>query len=510
LTPSVGLIALLFGLVALAVGAHVILLQAHDNNRPPVPSVLRTWADNGYFRLHGLVLHNPGELEAGEQLQTHPGFRGFSLLPHYWLYLLTGRMNVAYSVFYVLMTMVSAVSVWLFLGRNSRALLFAIAYVMSPGVVRWSIFYWDPMPGTILLGLPVIALFVKAVGPDRKSRAFVLGALCCVAAYSQVEYASGYVLALGWLTLLVLLWGSNGRRLFWTSVFLGVLLLGGAIPLMFQKAAGNSLSFQSLVLEYTVGNDPTYTLLPAATWTDATRRLAFANLVGLLPLWLLFVGVLIHGFRSKLRVAIRALLPLLAGFASILILRNWMAYQQWASTPIICVAVILSVYLMQSAPSIPPRPEPSPVVLLGWTSVFVVYSVLLAAFFQMNCIEGDTLYRLVNDHTSRKDVVLIGPHLTPYIVPNGGSILDRKVVFEATVVDSQASRQWQHPQFALDSVPMPQFGTPIATMHVKEWTWVQRLLNWYYARVSRKNAPVWTFETFYLYKVHENSQPGTR
>jgi hypothetical protein len=114
-------------------------------------------------------------------------------------------------------------------------------------------------------------------------------------------------------------------------------------------------------------------------------------------------------FRRERPAAHCGLLPLVAGFGLILVLRNWMAAQQWDSTPIICVAIILSIYLMESAPSMALRPDVGPNVLLGWSFIFVVCSLLLAAFFQINVSERDTLVRLVEDHTAHNDVILVGP-----------------------------------------------------------------------------------------------------
>jgi len=481
-----------------------MMLQGHGICRGIAPHVIRTWAENGYFRLHGHMFLEPGGLEVGEQPEIYRGYRGFSFLPHYWLYLLTGRMNVAYSVFYVLMTAVCAVSVWLFFGRNSRALLVAVAYVMSPGVVRPGVLDWDGVSGAVLMGLPVVVLFVKALEPGGKSRAFVLGACCCMAVYSRIEWANGFVIALGWLTLLVLLWGRNNGRLFWTAMFLGAMLLCGPISLIFQKAGVTTHSVGSLLMENTIGStassNPSYISPPPVAWTIAIKRLTFVNIIGPLPLWLLLVGAFIRVFRRERPAAICGLLPLVAGFGSILVLRNWMAAQQWDSTPIVCVALILSIYLMESAPSMALRPDVSPNVLLGWSFIFIVYSLLLAALFQINALERDTLVRLVEDHTAHNDVILVGPQLAPYFRRNMGPI-DRKVVFEETVADRKTNALLRTPQFAVDSVPMPQFGTSIATAVVRKSTWPRRLLGWYSARITQRKLAQWSVDTYYLYKL---------
>ena len=77
--------------------------------------------------------------------------------------MLTGNLNVALVLAYFALTLVLALSIWLFLGKNSWALLVVSAVCLCPGYVRESCADWDPVPVTMLIGIPVMVFLVCRV-----------------------------------------------------------------------------------------------------------------------------------------------------------------------------------------------------------------------------------------------------------------------------------------------------------------------------------------------------------
>lgn len=494
------------GLVAL-VNVLSFLQQMPDHDLTGWDArVLRNWYEYGYGELHGRPVINPGGIAPGEDVRVYPGYRGFSLLPLYLLYLATGSLWWSRLVFLVLLSLGLSYSIWWGLARTATGLAAATALCLSPGFLRWGI-AWDPVPGTIFLGVPIILALVRAANPvpHPKSTGLLVTLTLLTALYAQIEWGAVFALFIGWWALFALLWRGHRLRL---ALITAALLIGvqiGAVLLIRQKLGHDTAShgFMGLVSYYRDYNFGTRGYGKGQiTWSLALKRLAVVGCVGLAPLWIVLAVIVGHAWpRLRFGVMVR-LLPVAAALLASLAMRNSMAEHQWIPCSFVGLGILVSLQLLwQPAADDPTTSVARPATESTWFLTLLIafafgYGQIIGG---INCAKDarmNAFLSLVENHTPRSAVVCLGPDLEEEFSIERGPMLDRHVYSFATCPAAGAGQ----PSFIVNSKALADYGSPLATATSREdplWT---RVLNWYTAHVTqRKQTEFLQSDEYFLY-----------
>jgi hypothetical protein len=466
-------------------------------------SVLRTWQEVGYWNLHGMPAINPGGIHPGESPFIYPGYRAFSLLPVYWMYLLSGNLNTALVLVYLALTLVLALGIWRFLGKNSWALLVVSAVCICPGYVRESCADWDPVPVAMLMGIPVMLFLVYRVANPLPGRVISLSALALVAVYSQIEWATVFALGVGWATCGVLLWPTKRRQFMMFSILIAFLVTASTLTLMLKKSGGGSGAFQMLA-SYTIGSGG-YDQL-GMSWSIALKRLLAASVIGLLPLWILFFTAVLPSLKRNSQETLTACVPLFTAGMEVCVLRNDMAHHQWMQNAVVVLGILLSLYLLQraasgaSAPAIlstvPAR------VLPFFTLAGTLYCLMILSVFRANDAQLQSLIQLVSDNTPRHAVIVVGPDLGRDMKAEAvGSLIDRKTVPMESPPTPGAGDSSDAGAYIINTAPLPGVGLLVAQSIARKEDVLSKLLRWYRAHISRRNYRFQQSHPYYLYQL---------
>jgi hypothetical protein len=474
-------------------------------------SALRTWQEVGYWNLHGMPAPNPGGIHPGESPSFYPGYRGFSLLPVYWTYLLTGNLNTALVLAYLALTLVLALSIWRFLGKNPWALLVVSAVCLCPGYVRVSCADWDPVPVTMLVGIPVMLFLVYRVANPPPGRVISLSALAVVAVYSQIEWATVFALGVGWAACAVLLWPTKRRQFMLFSVLVAFLVTASALTLMWKKSGGGSGVFNTLA-NYTIGSGGYDGL--GMSWSIALKRLLTASVIGLLPLWIVLFAAVLPSLKRRPRETLTAGIPLFTAWMEVCVLRNDMAHHQWVQNAVVVLGILLSFHLLQrtAAPgaiasaTLPIPSRQSSRILPWFTLGGMLYCLVILSVFRSNDAQQQSLIQLVSANTPRRAVIMVGPDLSRVIGAEAmGSLIDRKSIpLEST--PTPGTGNWPDSgthdagAYVINSAPLSGLGPLVAQSTARKEDMGWKLLGWYRAHISRKAYPFKQLDTYYLYQ----------
>ena len=471
--------------------------------------VLENWREVGYWNLHGHPAINPGGIHAGEKPVFYVAYRGLSLLPMYWLYLLTGNLNTALVLAYWLLTIVLVTAIWWFFGKNPWALLIASAFCLSPAYVRLGVMNWDPVPGTTLIGIPVMLILVRsiAVPPQSRARSFLV--LTLVAVYSQIEWATVFALGVGWAACAVLLWPSKRRQLMLFTVLMVCLVSICALATMWKKSGGGS-GVSQVLSSYTIGSVG-YDR-HGMSWPLALKRWGPVCAIGLLPLWIAFFPSAWPSFRKNPRETLVACLPLWAAGAEILVLRNAMAHHQWISLPAVALGIMLSLYLLRRpAASGTAGSDAAPVgpgLTARATLLFVIgatlYCLAIVSIFRANDAEVQSLMRLAATNTPRRALIVVGTDLGRIInIDDLAGIIDRRCIPMDTTMPPPGELS-EAGAYLINSTPLAGVGPLVAQSTATKGDLAAQLLSWYRTRIARKNFRLQQVETCYLYRLESH------
>jgi hypothetical protein len=171
-------------------------------------------------------------------------------------------------------------------------------------------------------------------------------------------------------------------------------------------------------------------------WLKAITRLAAANLIGLLPLLLIFGWTVWRASCAFRSFSWKALLPLLTAILSIAAMRNYFAQHPWMASSVIVFGIVFSVrHLVTGMSAGQPDPRPAfahrfrfmrPMIA---TACFL-YCCLIVLILRMNSANEDALRSLVQQNTRRHDVVLVSSQSDPGLATNMvrlSQLFDREV-----------------------------------------------------------------------------------
>lgn len=473
-------------------------------------TALETWREVGYWNLHGHPAVNPGGIRVGEKPDSYVAYRAFSLVPVYWLYLLTSDFNTSLTAVYLLLTLVLGVTIWWFLGRSPWALLVTSAFCLSPGYVRQTATEWEPLPVATLIGTLVVMALVRYITAPSQSRARGLVVLALVVVYSQIEWATCFALGIGWAACGVLLWPTKRRQFMLFTVIVLCLVTTSALALMWQKSGGGAGALETLST-YTIGARG-YDRRPMS-WPLALKRLGTVFAIGLLPLWIVFLATAWPSLRRAPRRTLIACLPLCAAGLEVLILRNYLAHHQWGPLPVIALGILLSLYLLRRAavPSVTPS-DAAPTAPL-WSAhaiqLFVIgatlYCLVVLSIFRANDAEVQSLARLVTTNTPRHALIVVGTDLGRVMdAVDMEKLLDRRCVAMGAPLPPNGGDLSGAGTYLINSVPLPGLGPLVAQSTATKGVVVTKLLGWYRTKISRKNFRLQEVETFYLYRLESH------
>jgi hypothetical protein len=146
-------------------------------------------------------------------------------------------------------------------------------------------------------------------------------------------------------------------------------------------------------------------------WTTALRRIAVANLIGLMPF---LIGILFVAWKSGIAKTFRIshFLPLTASGLCICVLRNYFAAHPWMAAPVLLIGLIatLKVQLDYQTQEIPEKKTGIP--NMYWAMIAIaslIYSLMIIEVFRLNSSTSDSIAKMVKTHTQRGDLLVIDP-----------------------------------------------------------------------------------------------------
>ncbi len=252
-------------------------------------------------------------------------------------------------------------------------------------------------------------------------------------------------------------------------------------------------------------------------WGKALIRLTAANLIGLLPLAMLYSWIGYRSFKRKRIFDWASLLPFGTSLMSIVGMRNYFAHHPWMAAPVLILGCIFSMALVtcevSSSPSTQDAPSCPTLKRTLWAFLVVgcfAYCYFIILVFRINSMGEDALISLIWKNSRRHDVVVVSHVSDPQMADNikrWSELFDRKMM---TLEDWNAVRSVQPcsgmSACQLTSARRLDAHDFIAKSGIKTFFGqipIQRLLNWYRVSIARREAGdrLQIEATYYLYKM---------
>ena len=370
--------------------------------------VLNNWEQYSFSALSGQLVTNPGGHGALDNPQIYGGHRPHIARVAYFIGILSGSPGENGWLFHVLLSVLIGISIWLSFGRTNWAALLAICTIISPGFIRTPL-QLDTLAIPVLLGIPVLFVASKVFSPKqhdwRKTALFFV----LLAFYVQINWTT----ALSVLVIFSYLVASNKLSLKSLVVFLaisGIAICFVLITSLLHKQSASRSLVDSVGLffnSYLCGAGGYGGL--AMDWVTAIRRIAVANIIGLMPLLvgLLFVAVKL-GLTQTLKLS--HFLPLAASIVCILILRNYFAAHPWMAAPIIILGLLATIKILSDS-RLAKHPAANSSFSLFYCILIAVFSLTYAwgisKVFALNSLASDSIATMVKTHTQRSDLIFV-------------------------------------------------------------------------------------------------------
>jgi|GEM_PF-2015109 len=473
-------------------------------------NVIRNWSQFGLGELQGHLVINPGGQEALAQPDVYSGHRAASLYPAFWISRLFAWTGSYMLPFHLLLNMVVMVSIWKLLGQTSEGFFIGALLILCPGYVLWPTIL-DPNAMAALAGIPFAALVWRRLRQEHLSAGDLFFLVVLTLLFSALNWTVALVHAPLFFCLLAT------RKVSWQRLALyagagalaGVAVVVVGLTSKLSDAGNHSGGFGQLLAGYTWGsggyangsNTPTLLL-----------RLAFINIVALLPLWLVWAWKWSSLVRSEPVRAAWSLLPLGVAVLEPVAMRNYFCHHPWMAAPFLLVGGILSLFVILSPAATPaamPSAAASPRRKLAWSLAVVTtfcFGFVILLTYREQGAQLNSLIALVRAHTPRSEILAVPRSVDPQTaaeVKRLDELLDRRLIVVDRVPDPQ------HPApagFVLSGVALEGAWSPIARSTPDPLQSVPLLrgaLNWFNQRVSRRKSGdrLDLPETFFLYQV---------
>jgi len=438
--------------------------------------VLRNWEQYGFFHLHGQLVYNMG----GFEVETHPeiyhNHRAVSLYPAFLCFHFLGGAAGIF-VYYTLMAAMVFWSIWQILGRTEAAFWLGGLAVLTPGFVRWQT-SMDPNLVAALFGFPFGAAVLMLLRQPVWRWPQVLALSALVLVYSMINWTTAFVHGMVVAFMVV------APKLFWRRLFiyvgLGVVCAGAvvALSLVTRLDPSKDGGAASLLTNYGWGNAGYG--LDMATST-AVLRVAFTNLVGLLPVWL-FLAWRCRWPGLSFRL-LAGFLPLLSAAGSFVVLRNYAGHHPWMTCHFILLGLILSAAALKLR--LPGRRGvPAWAGIASVTLTFGYASVMLALGHKHDDRQL-ALIHFIRDQTPRSGILLAQEHETEVCYLFSRLETDRhSVVVPAALPIPVGDTN----QFMVTTIKPPASSQRVAHLDLRETSrsWMDRCLDWYAKSIAHR------------------------
>jgi hypothetical protein len=477
--------------------------------------VLRNWEEYGWRNLGAKMVLNPAGSGIQEKRDLYTGHRPFILYFGYAVGHLTGRAGENGLPFYLLLTLLLGAAIWGLLGADDFALMTACAFALAPGYLRTTLTL-DTLGIPVLLGFPVMLLAIRILQADKITLRTGLVLFALVALYGALNWTTAFAFAVTFAYLVVAMRARPQRWILFTLIAGVAAVIVGAISVLDKqggRTGGSSSSWAYFYNNYLIGPGG-YHGYPM-NWSRAIIRITAANLVGLLPLILLYAWGQYQGFRTRGRPSWLSVLPLAMAISTVAGMRNYFAHHPWMAAPVLIFGLIFSMRLLRVCAAGEPPAEPArsarPGALLkgAFCMACLVYGLLVVLVLRLNSAEDDALMRLVWLHTSRHEILAYVPEQDPLLsqdVERLESLLDRKMIPLSELKNVAVPQTASLKRYLLTASQKEQAGRPVAQGKRDDFLGsksASSLLEWYRTHIARraKGDRLETASTYYLYQL---------
>ena len=395
-------------LMAALSGAMFFSFPFAERNGSWAHCVLNNWEQYGFSALSGQLVTNPGGHGALDDPQIYGGHKPHVARAAYFIGILSGSPGEDGWLFHVLLSVLVGMSIWLGFGKTSWAALLSICTIISPGFIRTPL-QLDTLAIPVLLGIPVLFIASKVFFAKQRDWRKTALFFVLLAFYAQINWTT----ALSVFVICSYLVASKKLSLKSLAVFVaisGVAVCFVLITSLLHKQSASRSFMQSASLffnSYLFGAGGYGGL--AMDWITALRRIAVANIIGLMPL---LVGLVFVAVKLGLTQTLKPLhlLPLAASIVCILILRNYFATHPWMAAPIIILGLIATMKIFSDS-RLAKHPAANSSFSLFYCVLIVVFSLIYAwgiiKIFAINAQASDSIARMVKTHTQRDDLIFV-------------------------------------------------------------------------------------------------------
>ncbi len=473
-------------------------------------NTIRNWEQLGWRELKGQLVTNPGGHDALEHPDVYSGHRAASLYPAFFVGRLFAWTGLHALPFHAVLTLAVMIGIWHLLGRTENAFSIGAAAILCPGYVLWPTIL-DPNAVAILAGIPYAAFLCWQLRQGRLAVPAIILMLLATAAFTLLNWTTAFVHMQIFLCLLLARMVSWRRMLLYAAF--GLVSAGVVVctSLASKLSAGGQQTghFTQLLAGYTWGNTG-YNESGLSTATLLVR-MAFINILGLLPLWIIWGWILVRNIKVEpIRVA-AGLAPIGLAALQAMSLRNYFGHHPWMAAPLFLLGIILSLFMV-FRPGMPATTQPLTAPMgrryLIWAATFGFgFAVLLS--YREHQARLISLVSLVRSHSARAEGIAIVRGVdanTAGMAARLDGLLDRWLVVVDTLPDPA------HPvaaSYILSAVPLPGNWSLAAQSDNDPLQSVPLLhgaLHWFTKNISRRAAGdrLDLAETYYLYQVPSN------
>jgi hypothetical protein len=319
------------------------------------------------------------------------------------------------------------------------------------------------------------------------------------------------------------------RRLVLYAVFgfvSAALVVCASVASKMSVGGPHPVPFTQFLAGYTWGGSAYSSFIPSTSATATLLvRIAFANILGLLPLWIIWGWILMRNVRAEpIRVAV-SLAPI--GLAALLAvgMRNYIGSQPWTTATLFLMGIVLSLFMvlrLAALSTTPPSTTRTTGRYLIWAATFGFGFVVLL-FYREHQSRVISLVSLVRSHSARGDGIVVvrsvdaktaSLAVSPY--PGVAARLSEQLDRWLLVVDALPDPAHPIPaSFLLSAVPLAG-DWPLAARSgndpLQSLPLLHGALDWFSKTIARR-APgdrMDLAETYYLYRVPPNLRASTQ
>jgi hypothetical protein len=473
-------------------------------------NALRNWDEVGWTALKGQLVTNPGGHDALEHPVYYTGHRAASL----YLPLLVGRLFAwtgLYALpFHAVSTLLVLFGFWHLLGRTEKAFSIGAVAILCPGYVLWPTTL-DPNTIAVLTGIPYAALLCWQLRQPRLALPAVILLLVATVAFTLLNWTTALVHVQIFISLLL------ARMVSWRRLVLYAVLgivsatavVCTSVASKMSQEAFHHPRFTQLLAGYTWGNTG-YNMFGLSTITLLVR-MAFINLLGLLPLWLFWGWILLQNVKAEPTRVAAAMTPVGLAALQAMAMRNYFGHHPWMAAPLFLLGLALSLFMVLRPP-LTSVAQPIAAVMgrryLSWAAAFA-FGLVVLLFYREHQSRLLSLVSMVRSHSARTDDIVVVRDLdtnTVELAPRLSEVLDRWLVIVDDLPDAA------HPvpaSFLLSTAPVPG-NWPLAARGTNDplqsLPLLHEPLDWFSKNIARR-APgdrINAAETYYLYRVPSN------